>query len=144
MSRILEAVFALFITIVAPVQLYILGVGGFIFTVFILEFIRNITYSKQWLTEDMFYEMIKKIAVYTPAVVFLYWLDEFNLNQLTLKYIDLDHIFTRISCGIIVFREIFIINRLWKELFGTSLSENLDDLWKFVKNVKKKYKGWKK
>ena len=126
--------------IVLPVQLYLLIIGGMILLDTYYGVYAKIKTGEKFNWLKFFKGLRFKLALYTPAMVGIFWFDTFILNELILKYFNFDLLITHIGCVVLSSTEIASINKNYKVITGKSLYEKCLDFYKFLKKLNKKYK----
>jgi len=84
-----------------------------------------------------------KMAIYTPAMVGVYWLDFHLLNEFLMAVITVPMVVTKVGCIILMSTEIASINRNIKVITGKSLKQRIKESMDFAKDVNEDIKDLK-
>lgn len=139
MSSFLNALLNLFLAIILPVQVYLLLIGG----VILLDSYYGILVARK---EKVGFDIMKllkgivrKMAIYTPAMLGVYWLDVHLLSEFVQQFITIQSAITKIGCAVLISTELASINRGITKLTGLGLRERLKNLFKVAKETKDDY-----
>lgn len=143
MTNLLNSALSLLAAFVLPVQVYLLLIGGVI--------LLDSYYGAMWANKngDKFsvLKLLKgirnKMAIYTPAMLGVFWLDFHLLNEFVTQFINVQSAVTKIGCAILISTELASINDKINKLTGTSLRQRMNNTFKFFKESKDKYDEFK-
>lgn len=143
MTNVINSALSLLAAFVLPVQVYLLLIGGVI--------LLDSYYGAMWARKNGGkFSMLKllkgirnKMAIYTPAMLGVFWLDFHLLNEFVLQFITVNSAVTKIGCTILISTELASINEKINKLTGTSLRQRMNNTFKFFKESKDKYDEFK-
>lgn len=126
--------------IVLGVQYYMLIVG----CIFVFDTILGLLTMKKRKEKFNFMKFTKGLAIkilfYTPAVVSLWVLDSFLLNELVLTKVPIEHLVTKSGTVILLSHELSSINKHIGILRGKTFTETTENIWKGLKKLAKEFK----
>lgn len=136
MSSFTNYILSLFLALVLPVQIYLLLIGGAI--------LMDSYYGALWAKKNknkfnlvkLFRGIRNKMAIYTPAMLGIFWLDFHLLNEFVLQFITVDSAVTKLGCAILISTELASINQKINYLTGVSLRQRMKNTFKFFKDSK--------
>lgn len=139
MTNVLNSALSLLAAFVLPVQVYLLLIGGVI--------LLDSYYGAMWARKSgekfsalkLFKGIRNKMAIYTPAMLGVFWLDFHLLNEFVTQFINVQSAVTKIGCAILISTELSSINEKINNLTGTSLRQRMKNTFKFFKESKDKY-----
>jgi hypothetical protein len=141
MSTFLTSLLNLFLAIILPVQAYLLLIGGFILLDTFYGVLVSMKGSKEFNFKLMITGIIRKIAVYSPAMLGVYYLDATLLNEFVSSFISIDSAITKIGCAILMSAEIASINDSIKKLTGKGIMRRIREGFGIAKEIKNESRG---
>lgn len=145
MSTFFNAILNFLLAIILPVQVYLLLIGGVILLDSWYGYLK--AKKKSGGGFDMFLLLSgirNKMAIYTPAMLGVYWLDFHLLNEFLLTIITVPMAITKVGCVILMSTEIASINRNIKAITGKSLRQRVKESMNYAKEVNDGIKDLKK
>lgn len=139
MSSLLNTVLNFLLAIILPVQVYLLLIGGVILMDSYYGILLVRKEKGKFSALKMFKGIRNKIAIYTPAMLGVYWLDMHLLNEFVLQFINIQSAVTKIGCAVLISTELSSINENINKITGTSLRQRLKNLFRVAKDVKNDY-----
>lgn len=144
MSTFVNTLINLFLALVLPVQIYLLLIGGVI--------LMDSYYGAMWSNKNgdkfsllkLLKGIRRKMAIYTPAMLGVYWLDAHLLNEFVLQFITISSAITKIGCAVLISTELTSINQNINNLTGTSLRQRMRNTFKFFKSTKDSLEDFKR
>lgn len=139
MLNVLETILNGILFILLPVEVYLMLVGIFI----ALDSYFRVWFSfkkKDFSLGLLLKGMLKKMWLYTPIVVSIFYLDTLALNEIVIRSINIDHLITRFVTGVIIFYELGSINKNIKLVTGKSFFLLAKTFFNFVVSFKQKIK----
>lgn len=144
MSSFFNAVLNFFLAIILPVQVYLLLIGGVILLDCWYGYMKAKKQSNIGFDAFLLLRGIRnKMAIYTPAMVGVYWLDFHLLNEFLMAVITVPMVVTKVGCIILMSTEIASINRNIKVITGKSLKQRIKESMDFAKDVNEDIKDLK-
>lgn len=143
MSTFFSSIANFILAIILPVQLYLLLIGGVILLDSYYGYHKAIFLKEKISWLKFFKGIRKKIAIYTPAMLGIYWLDFHLLNEFLLQFLSIDMVITKIGCTVLLSTEIASINQNIKTITGKSLYKRIKDTMGVAKDLKQDIDSFK-
>lgn len=140
MNTLIEWLVNIFLMIVLGVQYYLLVVAIIFMFDTLLGLITIKKRKDKFSFKKFFVGLSVKIIFYTPAVVSLWVMDNFILNELILHYIPIENLVTKAGTVVLLGTELTSINKHIRFLRGKSFTETGSTLWKKIKEFASEFK----
>lgn len=132
------------LSIILPVKLYLVVVGMVIFLDAFYS-IRALKKKNEKFKMSKFLDgFIKKTAIYSPAVVGIYYLEAFLLKEIMEYFINIPFIITKILTMGILSKELISINKNYAIISGQSIVSGIKSIFSIVKETKKEINNLEK
>lgn len=137
MSNIGSFILSGVLSILLPVKLYLIVITIIIFLDMFYG-IRSLKKKSKSFKWSIFLDgFIKKTAIYTPAIVGIYYLEAFILKEIMEYFINIPFIITKVMTMGILSRELISINSNYETISGQSITSGVKSIFKIVKDSKK-------
>lgn len=131
MTRVIDYLIGILAIVIIPASLYILVMGGVIWTDIILKLLTKEYSFEQW-KQDLKYMFLCLLLVIT-----FFWVDTAILNQFITTFVNVDMFSTKLTVSALLIPNVKSINTNIYKLTGYNLFDGLKSVFNFYKKTKK-------